>query len=255
MRGPGAGRLSAIGPALVRRLEGAVLRVADAGRRRSRDMGRRPRGRRAARLSDDERRSAPLANGSWDAERRRILGIDRGDIVVIDTVGRTRHEITRTTGNESSARWARGGTHVTFVRDNNLFIVPVDGRRAGTLVQLTDVAPRRTEPRLTDSQRVRRRRRAEAARLGRAGGRAAQAARGARPRARAAEVRAGRAAERLSTPRCLPTRPTRFWSSADRAQARAAQVPRFVSESAYTEEIASPHQGRRCAGSRDGWRS
>ena len=106
------------------------------------------------RLSDEERRAAPLANGAWDAARRRILGTDRGDIVVIDTVARKRRDITRTTGNESSPRWARGGTHVTFVRDNNLFIVPVEGASTGTLVQLTDASARRTDPRPTDSQRV-----------------------------------------------------------------------------------------------------
>src|SRR5688500_10128397 len=38
------------------------------------------------RLTDAERRSAPLANGQWDAKRRRILGVDRGDVVIIDTV-------------------------------------------------------------------------------------------------------------------------------------------------------------------------
>ena len=74
--------------------------------------------------------------------------------MVIDTVARSRREITRTTGNESSPRWARGGSHVTFVRDNNLFIVPVEGTSAGTLVQLTDVSSRRADPRATDSQRV-----------------------------------------------------------------------------------------------------
>jgi hypothetical protein len=50
---------------------------------------------------------APPANGQWDARRRRILGVDRGDIVIIDTVTRKRIDVTRTTGNESSPRWAR----------------------------------------------------------------------------------------------------------------------------------------------------
>ena len=63
------------------------------------------------RLSEDEKRNAPLANGQWDARRRRILGVDRGDIVVIDTVAHARIDVTRTTGNESSPRWARGETH------------------------------------------------------------------------------------------------------------------------------------------------
>jgi hypothetical protein len=29
----------------------------------------------------------------------------------------------------------RGGTHVTFVRDNNLYIVPVDGSSNSTLLR------------------------------------------------------------------------------------------------------------------------
>src|SRR6185295_19609497 len=44
-------------------------------------------------------------------------------------------------------------THVTFVRDNNLFLVPVESVGAGAVVQLTDVAARRQDPRSTDSQK------------------------------------------------------------------------------------------------------
>ena len=110
-------------------------------------------GRAPRRLSETERRLAPLANGQWDAKRRRILGTDRGDIVIIDTVANKRIDVTRTTGNESNPRWARGETHVTFVRDNNLFIVPVQDVTGGALVQLTDAAVRRAETRPTDSQK------------------------------------------------------------------------------------------------------
>ena len=74
------------------------------------------------RLSDDERRSAPLANGAWDAAHRRIVGIDRGDIVVIDTVAHTRVDVTRTTATESNPRWTQHDTAVTFLRDNNLYV-------------------------------------------------------------------------------------------------------------------------------------
>ena len=149
----GAGRQSAQQPALVRRFEGGLLRVADAKGGSgatwviSRDGGT-PR-----RLSETERRNAPLPNGQWDTARRRVLGVDRGDIVLIDTVARKRIDVTRTTATESSPRWARGETHVTFVRDNNLFIVPVESVSAGSLVQLTDVSTRRTDPRTTDSQK------------------------------------------------------------------------------------------------------
>ncbi len=104
-------------------------------------------------LTADEAKSAPPANGRWDKAHRRALSVDGGDIVLVDQAG-VRRQITRTTGGESNPRWARNDTHVTFVRDGNLFIVPVDGTSSGVLTQLTDVSPRKTEPRLTDSQKL-----------------------------------------------------------------------------------------------------
>src|SRR5262249_8176935 len=47
-------------------------------------------------------------------------------------------------------RWARNDTTVTFVRENNLFAVPLD---RGDIEQLTDVGPRKRDPRETDSQK------------------------------------------------------------------------------------------------------
>jgi dipeptidyl aminopeptidase/acylaminoacyl peptidase len=101
-------------------------------------------------LSDEERRSAPPAVGAWDAARRRVLFVDQGDIVLLDTVSGARHQMTRTTGNESNPRWARHETAVTFVRENNLFLMPLD---SGEIAQLTDVEPRKRDPRETDSQK------------------------------------------------------------------------------------------------------
>jgi dipeptidyl aminopeptidase/acylaminoacyl peptidase len=64
-----------------------------------------------------------------------------------------RRQITRTAGAESNPRWARNDTHATWTREGNLFIAPIDPGTAPLLTQLTDVAPKRSEPRLTDSQR------------------------------------------------------------------------------------------------------
>ena len=102
-------------------------------------------------LSDVQARNVPAVNGRWDESRRRTVFVDRGDIVMLD--GARRVQITRTTGDESNPRWARNDTHVTYVRDGNLFIVPVDGPSSGVVVQLTDVVAKRSEPRLTDSQK------------------------------------------------------------------------------------------------------
>src|SRR6266849_9971932 len=58
-------------------------------------------------LSDDERRSAPPVNGAWDNAHRRVLFVDQGDIVLVDSVSGTRRQVTRTTGAEANPRWAR----------------------------------------------------------------------------------------------------------------------------------------------------
>src|SRR5215510_10641109 len=48
------------------------------------------------RLSEEERRSAPPVNGMWDKAHRRVLFVDQGDIVLLDTVSGGRRQITRT---------------------------------------------------------------------------------------------------------------------------------------------------------------
>jgi dipeptidyl aminopeptidase/acylaminoacyl peptidase len=102
------------------------------------------------RLSDDERGSAPPPNGAWDKAHRRVLFVDRGDIVLVDSVAGLRRQVTRTTGAEANPRWARHETAITFTRDNNLFIVPLD---SGEIAQLTDVQAKKRDPRDTDSQK------------------------------------------------------------------------------------------------------
>jgi dipeptidyl aminopeptidase/acylaminoacyl peptidase len=105
-------------------------------------------------LSDDEAKAIPpSAGGRWDKARRRVLFVDGGDIVLVDAISGTRRQITKTAGAESNPRWARSDTHVTWMREGNLFIAPIDAGASPLLTQLTDIAPRRPEPRLTDSQR------------------------------------------------------------------------------------------------------
>src|SRR5436309_6195312 len=101
-------------------------------------------------LSDDERRSAPPSNGVWDTSHRRVLFVDQGDIVLVDSVSGARRQITRTTGSEANPRWARRESAVTFTRENNLFLVPLD---SGAITQLTDVQPKKRDPKETESQK------------------------------------------------------------------------------------------------------
>jgi dipeptidyl aminopeptidase/acylaminoacyl peptidase len=104
------------------------------------------------RLTDDERRAAPPVGGQPDRSHRRVLGVDHGDIVVVDTVAGTRLDVTRTAASESQPRWARGDTYVTFVRDGGLYLVPLTGPEAGVVVQLVETGPARDEPTKTPSQ-------------------------------------------------------------------------------------------------------
>jgi dipeptidyl aminopeptidase/acylaminoacyl peptidase len=104
------------------------------------------------RLDDAQKKTAPPANGRWDKARKRVVFADRGDIVMLDANG-ARRWITKTTAGEGNPRWVRNDTAVTYVREGNLFVVPVDGAGTALVQQLTDVAPRRPEPRLTDSQK------------------------------------------------------------------------------------------------------
>ena len=112
------------------------------------------------RLTDDERRLAPPAGGEWDPAHRRSVGVVDGDVVVVDTVARTRTLITRTAAVEAHARWSDGGRAVTFVRDGGLHRVWVDRRpdqadAAATVAafeQLTDAGPPKPRPPTTDSQ-------------------------------------------------------------------------------------------------------
>jgi dipeptidyl aminopeptidase/acylaminoacyl peptidase len=102
-------------------------------------------------LGDDERLLVPpAAGGQWDEPRRRILFVEGGDVVLLDAATRIRQRITRTAGAESSPRWARGETAVTFVRDGSLFLVPL---QSGVLEQVIDVRPHKRETRETDSQK------------------------------------------------------------------------------------------------------
>jgi dipeptidyl aminopeptidase/acylaminoacyl peptidase len=105
-----------------------------------------------SRLDDAQKKNAPPANGRWDKARKRVVFADRGDIVMLDGSG-ARKWITRTTAGESGPRWARNDTAITYVREGNLFIVPLDNTAVAGLQQLTDVGPKKVDPRLTDSQK------------------------------------------------------------------------------------------------------
>ncbi len=190
------------------------------------------------RLTDEERRSAPPADGMWDRARHRVVAVQDGDIVLIDTVARTRRPLTRTTARETSPRWARNETHVTFVRENNVFIVPVasSGAADALFVQLTDISPKKSDPPITDSQKFIKE---EELKLLEAVKEAAERRKRQEEKEKKQALPKFELQERQSvTDAALAAGDVLYLLVSERAQnAKTAIVPNYVTESAYTEEI------------------
>jgi dipeptidyl aminopeptidase/acylaminoacyl peptidase len=190
-------------------------------------------------LSDEERKLVPPGNAVWDHAHTRALFVDDGDIVVIDGAAKTRHQVTRTTGGESNPRWARNDTAVTFVRDNNLFIVPLAGGVPGQLVQLTDVQPRKRDPRETDSQKYLK---AEEQKLIDFTREAAEKKKKAEDKKKASALPVFELQDRQSATdlQLSADGDHVFMSILERAEgAKNDDVPNYVTESAYTEMISA----------------
>ena len=77
--------------------------------------------------------------GRADRAHRRAVLVENGDVVIIDLATGTRHPVTHTAAAETNARWARHDTAVTFMREGNLYLVPVDPAEGPEESQLTDV--------------------------------------------------------------------------------------------------------------------
>jgi dipeptidyl aminopeptidase/acylaminoacyl peptidase len=191
------------------------------------------------RLTDEERKKAPAGDGVWDAARRRALFVDDGDVVIVDTVAKARRQVTRTVEKEANPRWARRETHVTFTRGNHLFLVPLEAGAADLVVQLTEVGPAKPEPKLTESQTFLKREeqkliehvREEAEKKKKEEEKKKKAA---LPRL---EVKEGQS---VSDAALAPDDDHVYLLVAEKPEgAKTAQVPSYVTESAYTEDIAT----------------
>ncbi|MGH9163575.1 MAG: prolyl oligopeptidase family serine peptidase, partial [Vicinamibacteraceae bacterium] len=194
-------------------------------------------GKGLRKLSEEERRLAPPPDAIWDRAHRRALFVDEGDIALVDTVAGTRIDVTRTSGPEDNPRWARGETHLTFTRENSLFLVPVTGRASGLVFQVMEGAPKEKEPRTTKSQQYLER---EEAKL------LAHVREAARRKKEAEERRQRREPPRLelndrqSVEDAALDASERYayvLVSEQPANAATAHVPNYVTESAYTQDV------------------
>jgi dipeptidyl aminopeptidase/acylaminoacyl peptidase len=105
------------------------------------------------RLTDQEARQAPPANGELSKDKSMTVFTDEGDIFVYDHAGNARRQITKTVDAETNPHFTFDQKRIYFTRANNLYVMTLDG---GMLEQLTDIrvgaALPTASPKGTDSQ-------------------------------------------------------------------------------------------------------
>src|SRR5258707_9353556 len=88
------------------------------------------------RLSDDEAKQAPPANGELSKDKTMTVFTDEGDVFIYDHVKNQRRQITRTVDAETGAHFTFDQKHIYFTRQGNRYVMELEG---GALEQLTDI--------------------------------------------------------------------------------------------------------------------
>jgi dipeptidyl aminopeptidase/acylaminoacyl peptidase len=106
------------------------------------------------RLTDDEAKQAPPANGELSKDKTMTVFTEEGDVFIYDHVKNQRRQITRTVDAEIGAHFTYDQKRIYFTRQGNLYVMALDG---GSLEQLTDIRPGgaatpSATPKGTDSQ-------------------------------------------------------------------------------------------------------
>ncbi|MDX6484226.1 MAG: hypothetical protein QOE95_1997 [Gaiellaceae bacterium] len=96
-------------------------------------------------LSDEELKNAPPANGELSKDKTLTVFAEDGDIFIYDHKSGTRRQLTRTTDAEQNPRFTRDQRRVSFTRAGNLYIMSLD---TGSLEQLTDIRAAGATPQL-----------------------------------------------------------------------------------------------------------
>ncbi len=94
-------------------------------------------------LSEEEEKSAPPADGELAPDKSATVFVKDGDLFVYDHAEMRRRALTRTREAESAARFHGDARHVTYQRGNNLYLVSLDD---GAVEQLTEIQAPGTPP-------------------------------------------------------------------------------------------------------------
>jgi dipeptidyl aminopeptidase/acylaminoacyl peptidase len=106
------------------------------------------------RLTDDEAKQAPPANGELSKDKSMTVFADEGDIFIYDHAKQSRRQITKTVDAETNPHFTFDQKGIYFTRLNNLYVMSLAD---GAIEQLTDIrigaapTPSAT-PKGTDSQ-------------------------------------------------------------------------------------------------------
>jgi dipeptidyl aminopeptidase/acylaminoacyl peptidase len=199
-------------------------------------------------LSEDEaRQQAPPASGELSKDRTLTVFTEDGDVYLYDHAKGERRALTRTVDVETNARFTGDQKRVYFTRQNNLYVISLDG---GLLEQLTDIrtgggggGPQAgaTPPRAgSESQEVVRREERsllEAVRERAEQREEQEARRRKRERRRPFPIPGGQTVSNLTL---SPDGAYVIASVGEQAPgAKATIVPSYVTETAYTEDINS----------------
>ncbi|HEV8370482.1 MAG TPA: alpha/beta fold hydrolase [Pyrinomonadaceae bacterium] len=88
------------------------------------------------RLSEDEARLAPPANGELSRDKTKTVFSEEGNIFLYDHTKGERRQLVKTTDPESNPHFTFDQQSIYFTRQNNLYLMSLDG---GSLEQLTDI--------------------------------------------------------------------------------------------------------------------
>lgn len=94
-------------------------------------------------LSEEDARLAPPANAARTRDRKRAIYASEGDIFLYDFSTDTARQLTKTAEAESNPEFTHDEKHVAFTRGGNLYVMALD---TGMLEQLTEITPFNATP-------------------------------------------------------------------------------------------------------------
>jgi dipeptidyl aminopeptidase/acylaminoacyl peptidase len=87
-------------------------------------------------LSEEEIKTLPPVFGDTTRDQRLTVYANAGDLYLYDNTSGKTQQLTKTTDNEANPHFTQDGKRVSFTRNGNLYVMPLD---SGMLVQLTDI--------------------------------------------------------------------------------------------------------------------